>query len=208
MRWPFGDRALEACAWTGLALSGALVAWPVALGCVLPLALWGLYLSVVNLGQHFVMGYGWEWQVCETLWLAIFLAPMAPPLLVRAVSSPNGKRASSSAALLLPRWDRAPVLVVWLVRWMAFRLMLGAGMSKLGRGASKCWRPEGGFSCTTTHYETQPNPNPVAWYMHHLPAWVHVAEVLPVGDSAERTLFHHIERAALHGYGPDAHSCR
>ena len=27
------------------------------------------------------------------------------------------------------------------------------------------------------HYETQPNPNPLSWYFHHLPAWFHSFEV-------------------------------
>ena len=58
LRWEFGDRAIEACAWLGVFLSGVLVAWPVGFGFALPLALWALYLSIVNLGQHFVMGYG------------------------------------------------------------------------------------------------------------------------------------------------------
>eukprot|EP00301_Raphidiophrys_heterophryoidea_P027398 c9639_g1_i2.p1 GENE.c9639_g1_i2~~c9639_g1_i2.p1 ORF type:complete len:498 (+),score=126.59 c9639_g1_i2:496-1989(+) len=52
--------------------------------------------------------------------------------------------------------------------------MLGAGLSKLGAHASTCWRD---FTCMTTHYETQPNPNPIAWFMHKLPVPVHKIEV-------------------------------
>ena len=32
-----------------------------------------------------------------------------------------------------------------VLRWLAFRVMLGAGLSKLGAHASVCWRD---FSCT------------------------------------------------------------
>ena len=63
-----------------------------------------------------------------------------------------------------------PPLVLWLLRWCAFRLMLGAGMSKLGGNASACWRA---LACTTTHYATQPMPNPLAWLAHRAPLPLH-----------------------------------
>ena len=53
------------------------------------------------------------------------------------------------------------------------RVCAGAGLSKVN--ASPCWRA---LTCTTTHYETQPNPTPLAWLMHRLPLPVHKAEVL------------------------------
>jgi hypothetical protein len=66
-------------------------------------------------------------------------------------------------------------LVIWLYRWLAFRLLIGAGMSKVGRNSSKCWRE---LTCTTTHYNTQPIPNPLSWYFHFLPFWTHELEVM------------------------------
>jgi len=51
-------------------------------------------------------------------------------------------------------------------------VMLGAGLIKL-RG-DPCWRD---LTCMVFHYETQPNPNPLSWYFHHLPAWFHSFEV-------------------------------
>jgi hypothetical protein len=46
--------------------------------------------------------------------------------------------------------------------------MFGAGLIKL-RGDS-CWRD---LTCLDYYFETQPMPNPLSWYFHWLPAWVH-----------------------------------
>ena len=56
------------------------------------------------------------------------------------------------------------VLLNWICRWTLFRLMFGAGLIKL-RG-DPCWRD---LSCLDYFFETQPMPNPLSWYMHHLP---------------------------------------
>jgi hypothetical protein len=53
------------------------------------------------------------------------------------------------------------------------RNRFGAGLIKI-RGDA-CWRD---LTCLVYHYETQPIPNPVSWYLHHLPAVVHEAGVL------------------------------
>jgi hypothetical protein len=62
--------------------------------------------------------------------------------------------------------------VIWLLRWLVFRVMLGAGLIKL-RG-DPCWRD---FTCLIYHYQSQPMPNPLSWYFHHLPIIVHKAGV-------------------------------
>lgn len=124
---------------------------------LLPASLWALYLSLVNLGG-WTSNYGWEWLTLELGFLSIFLCP-----LLTVWRSP------------LPQRVPPPPLVLFLFRWCAFRLLIGAGMSKLGQSSSRCWRE---LTCTTTHYETQPMPNPLAWYAHHLPASVHHLEVL------------------------------
>jgi hypothetical protein len=51
--------------------------------------------------------------------------------------------------------------------------MLGSALIKL-RG-DPCWRE---LSCLDAHFETQPNPNPLSWWLHHAPHWVHVAGAL------------------------------
>lgn len=62
---------------------------------------------------------------------------------------------------------------IGLLRWILFRLMFGAGLIKL-RG-DPCWRD---LTCMQFHYETQPMPNPLSWYFHHLPPAVHRMSVL------------------------------
>jgi hypothetical protein len=115
-------------------------------------ALWLVYLSFVHVGQIFY-GYGWEMLLLETGFLAIFLAP-AWELHPLSPSPPS-------------------TLVVWLLRWVVFRLMFGAGLIKL-RG-DPCWLE---LTCLYYHYETQPLPNPLSASLHHAPMWFHRASVL------------------------------
>jgi hypothetical protein len=139
------DTALLAVAWTGLALS-LLVVLGYANALVM-LALWFLYTSIVNVGQLWY-SYGWEIQLLETGFLGVFLCPLL-----------NGRP--------FPR-RAPPVVVLWLFRWLIFRIMLGAGLIKL-RGDA-CWRD---LTCLYYHYETQPIPNPVSWWLHFRPHWFH-----------------------------------
>jgi len=67
---------------------------------------------------------------------------------------------------------RPPVVVMWLILWLLFRTMFSAGMIKVR--ADPCWRD---FTCLFYHYETQPLPNPLSWYLHHAPRWFHKAGI-------------------------------
>jgi len=69
--------------------------------------------------------------------------------------------------------SRPPILVIWLFRWLGFRIMVGAGLIKL-RG-DECWRD---LTCMYYHYETQPIPNPISRYLHFAPHWFHKIETL------------------------------
>ncbi|HEY4002403.1 MAG TPA: lipase maturation factor family protein, partial [Candidatus Xenobia bacterium] len=139
--WGCSDTALDAVAWTGVALSALLL---LGLANSIQLAvLWALYMSIVHVGQDWY-SFGWETQLLETGFLAIFLVPL---------------------------WDvrpfprvAPPVPVLWLFRWLGFRIMLGSGLIKL-RG-DECWRT---LTCLDYHFETQPNPNPVSRSLHFLP---------------------------------------
>jgi hypothetical protein len=64
-------------------------------------------------------------------------------------------------------------VIIWLLRWLLFRVEFGAGLIKL-RG-DPCWRD---LTCLYYHHETQPMPNPLSWYFHHLPKALHRLEVL------------------------------
>jgi hypothetical protein len=148
--WRYSDRMLAVVAWTGLILAAAAVLGlmdllPTPVAMLAWFALWALYLSIVNVGQTFY-GFGWESLLCETGFLAIFLgnAQVAPP-----------------------------ITLVFLIRWLLFRVEFGAGLIKM-RG-DRCWRD---LTCLYYHHETQPMPNPLSWYFHHLPKRFHRIEVL------------------------------
>jgi Lipase maturation factor len=143
------DLALHVTAWTGLGLSIAALLG--VTNALVQLVLWALYLSFVQVGQLFY-GYGWEMQLLETGFLAVFLCPL------------RGARPFPAAP--------PPVVVIWLFRWLIMRIMLGAAAIKL-RG-DPCWRD---FTCLVYHYETQPIPNPLSWWLHAQPRWFHVAGV-------------------------------
>jgi hypothetical protein len=66
-----------------------------------------------------------------------------------------------------------PWPVLFGLRWLAFRVEFGAGLIKL-RG-DPCWRR---LTCMEWHHETQPMPNPLSWFFHHLPRQVHRLEVV------------------------------
>ena len=135
------DAMLVGAAWLGFGLSCVVVAG--FANSILLALLWALYMSFVHLGQDWY-GYGWEVQLLETGFLAIFLCPLFD---------------------LRPFPRRPPPLpVVWLFRWLIFRMMLGAGLIKL-RG-DPAWRD---FTALYYHFETQPLPNPFSRWLHFLP---------------------------------------
>jgi hypothetical protein len=65
-------------------------------------------------------------------------------------------------------------IMVWLFRWLLFRLMFFSGVVKLASGDAN-WR---NFTAMRFHYETQPLPTPPAWYMHQLPLSVLKAQTV------------------------------
>jgi len=146
----YSDRLLAVVAWSGIVLSALLLAGvPDRLSDWAPMliwpVLWVLYLSIVNVGQTFY-AFGWESLLLEMGALAALLG--------------GGRTAP-------------PLLMLYLLRWLLFRLEFGAGLIKL-RG-DPCWR---NLTCLYYHHETQPMPNPFSWYFHHLPKPLHKVEVL------------------------------
>lgn len=146
----YSDRAFAGVAWAGLALSivaltGLSESGPFWLSIAVWLTLYGLYLSIVNVGQTFY-GFGWESMLLEAGFFAAFLGPkqLAPAL--------------------------CPVLAL---RWLLFRVELGAGLIKLRH--DPCWRD---LTCLYYHYETQPLPNPLSWRFHQFPKPIQRMSVL------------------------------
>ncbi|XP_059682563.1 lipase maturation factor 1 [Gavia stellata] len=150
--WSDMDSILDYLSVFGLATS----AFVLVTGCanmVLMAFLWVLYLSLVNVGQIWY-SFGWESQLLETGFLGIFLCPLW-------------------TLSRLPRHTPPSSIVIWGFRWLIFRIMLGAGLIKI-RG-DRCWRE---LTCMDYHYETQPVPNPIAYFMHRSPWWFHQFETL------------------------------
>jgi hypothetical protein len=146
----YSDRLLRIVSWAGMLLCATLLvglpqSGPVWLPMLVWLVLWALYLSIVNVGQTFY-AFGWESLLLESGFLAIFLgsASIAPP-----------------------------TTIIWLLRWLLFRVEFGAGLIKIRH--DPCWRD---LTCLYYHHETQPLPNPLSWYFHHLPKSIHRLEVL------------------------------
>ena len=105
---------------------------------------WACYLSISTVGQRF-LGFQWDTLLTETLFTALFVARWSP-------------------------WSaREPSAVgIWLLRLLLVKLMWLSGAVKLASGDPGWWD---GLAMTY-HYETQPLPNALSWYAHHLPeAW-------------------------------------
>ena len=139
--WMSSDRAFRVCAWIGIALSIAALSGLVSrLGALPTAALWaGLYVLYLSFINAGQTWYGFGW---ESLLVEIGFFTMF-----------------AGASFTPPH-----ALLNWIYRWTLFRLMFGAGLIKI-RG-DQCWRD---LSCLDYFFETQPMPNPLSWYFHHLP---------------------------------------
>jgi Lipase maturation factor len=147
----YSDRLLAVVAWTGAVLSALVVAGVPERGTWHPavsMAAWFvLWALYLSIVNVGQTFYGFGWE--SLLLEAGFLAIFLGPA------------------------DMAPALpVILLFRWLLFRVEFGAGLIKL-RG-DRCWRR---LTCLDYHHETQPMPNPLSWWFHHLPAPLHRVEV-------------------------------
>ncbi|MFI5161471.1 MAG: lipase maturation factor family protein [Sphingobacteriales bacterium] len=138
------DTALLTVAWIGFILSLIVVAG--FTNAPMMGVTWFLYMSIVHAGQDWYE-YGWEIQLTETGFLAIFLCPLWD---------------------MRPFPKRAPLkVIIVLFRWLIFRIMLGSGLIKF-RG-DKIWRDG---TALYYHFETQPIPGPLSRWFHFLPRGV------------------------------------
>ncbi|HEX5000709.1 MAG TPA: lipase maturation factor family protein [Terriglobia bacterium] len=148
--WRYSDRLLDAAAWSGIGLAILALA-----GVVDAAPFWvsaGAWLALWNLYLSIVtIGqrfYAFGW---ESMLL----------------------EAGFFATFLGPSWMAPSVIPVLILRWMLFRTELGAGLIKLRH--DPCWRD---LTCLMYHYETQPLPNPLSWYFHRMPGFMHRFSVL------------------------------
>ncbi|HEX9637128.1 MAG TPA: lipase maturation factor family protein [Acidobacteriota bacterium] len=141
------DGFVHALCAAGTLLSLGLIAG-LAAGPIL-LLLWLLYLSLLAAGQDF-LSFQWDVLLLESAVMALFIAPWR----------------------LLPRPGAAaaPGALGWLpLRFLLFKLMLLSGVTKLLSG-DPAWRQG---SALPLHYETQPLPTWIGWYVFQLPDWFH-----------------------------------
>jgi lipase maturation factor 1 len=144
------DAALHGLCWGGVAVSVLLIVGLLPAACLA--LLWAAYLSLVVVGQDF-LGFQWDSLLLEAGLLGVLFAPWG---------------------VWLGRARREPsVVVLWLFRWLVFRLMFLSGVVKLTSG-DPTWRA---WEAMKYHYETQPLPAWTSWYMHQLPPWFHALSV-------------------------------
>ena len=143
------DGFLQGVTVAGIALAVMLIAG-VAPAIALPL-LWFGYLSLVVAARDF-LSFQWDALLLETGLLAMLVSPMR------------------WRHRLAERIDPPPIArgLVW---WLMVRLMFGSGLVKLASG-DPSWNS---LQALLVHYETQPLPTPLAWYVSQLPAWWHRA---------------------------------
>ncbi|MGE5154324.1 MAG: lipase maturation factor family protein, partial [Bdellovibrio bacteriovorus] len=139
-----GDWALVAVAWGGAALGLLLTLWP-----------W--------LGP--VRGRDWGERALLILLFLLYLSLVHAGQYFTHFQWDNLLLEAGFLAILLPGGTR---LVIWLFRWLLFRLRFESGLSKLISG-DPGWRD---LTALRHYFETQPLPHAGAWYAHQLPDWL------------------------------------
>jgi predicted DCC family thiol-disulfide oxidoreductase YuxK len=109
--------------------------------------LWIIYLSLSTVCGLF-LGFQWDILLLEVGFLSIFFAPLKILPGLRCETQPSR-------------------IVLWLLRWLLFRLMFQSGCVKL-LSHDPTWH---NLTALYYHYETQPLPTWIGWYAHRLPAW-------------------------------------
>lgn len=148
--WWSSDAAMLLVAASGIVASLLLVAgWLEGPAAVVA---WICYLSLTVAGQTF-LSFQWDALLLESLLCAAFWASW------RWRSRPG---------------DAESVAGRWLVWMLVFKLMFLSGATKLLSG-DPTWRD---LSALTFHYQTQPLPSWISWWMHRLPVAVQRASVV------------------------------
>jgi hypothetical protein len=139
------DAFLLFLCWGGAVLSVLLMLG--VMPAVTAFLLWFFYLSLTVAGQDF-LSFQWDNLLLEAGFLWIFLLPNPLGLHLKPYASPS-------------------VVIIWLLRWLLFRLMFQSGTIKL-LSADPNWA---NLTALTYHYWTQPLPNTISWYANQLPFW-------------------------------------
>ena len=141
----YSDTALLAICWSGAALAIALIVGVLPVPAAI--GLYVLYLLIDLAGQYF-LSFQWDALLLEAGFASILLAPFG----------------------FRPSYSQEPSrFALWVQRLLAFRLMLDSGLVKFQSG-DPTWR---NLTALDFHFETQPLPTPLAWYVQHLSSNVH-----------------------------------
>jgi hypothetical protein len=99
------DTLLLATSLSGITLAGFVFVQGAA-NSIIMLALWLLYHSIINIGQTWY-SFGWESQVVESGFIAVFLVPLLSLRQVNIKSPPS-------------------IIILCVYRWLISRIMMGA----------------------------------------------------------------------------------
>lgn len=138
------DWTLVSLSWGGAALGLLLTLWPWIEG---------------------TRDRGWGERILLVLLFLLYLSLVHAGQYFTHFQWDNLLLESGFLAILLTGGTR---LVVWLFRWLLFRLRFESGLSKLISG-DPGWRD---LSALSHYFETQPLPHAGAWYAHQLPDWL------------------------------------
>lgn len=133
----------------GLCAGGAIVSVLLIAGlcpAVCQVLLFVGYLSLTIAGQTF-LSFQWDILLLEAGFLAIFFAPWTWRLRSAAPVSRLG---------------------LFLLKLLLFKLMFMSGVVKLTSGDNSWWD----LTALHYHYETQPLPTVIGWWLHHEPEWL------------------------------------
>ena len=137
------DAFLNALCITGVVAAAMLIIGVLPMLCCI--VLWACYLSLTVACQDF-LSFQWDILLLEAGFLAILFAP---PLWLGSKTRPS------------------PV-VLFLIRWLLFRLMFWSALVKWFSG-DEAWRM---MRALRHHFETQPIPTWTSWYAHYAPSWL------------------------------------
>ncbi|KAF7496486.1 Lipase maturation factor 2 [Sarcoptes scabiei] len=116
------------------------------------LLLFILYGSCVNVGQTFLY-FQWDTFLLEVGALTVLIS----------------KRSTGMNSF----WNRFcphPQLVLWTAKWLLFKFMLSSGVVKFTARCPLWWS----LRALDVHFESQPLPTSLAWWIHRLPQnWLH-----------------------------------
>ncbi|KAK2569033.1 Lipase maturation factor 2 [Acropora cervicornis] len=138
--------------------------------CLSYLTLWFLYYSMLPVGQIFIR-YQWDTLLLEAGFLAFLVAPWnivgVPWQICNKFSFVKLRRLRNISR-------HHDSIMLWLTKWLLFRLMFASGVVKLTYMDKTWWD----LSALNWHYESQCIPTPIAWYFQKLPTWFHRLSVV------------------------------